>query len=64
MGKLARAVLYEKSEIIDASERPIPFSDLVKFATIDEARDSMVEKEIDSLLRGSHLSHSNGLKRN
>jgi hypothetical protein len=56
IGNMARAVLYEKSDIIDASERPISFSELVGFRTIDEARDSIVEKEIDGLLRGSHLS--------
>jgi hypothetical protein len=54
VGNLARAVLYEKSQIIDASERPITFADLVSFNTIAEARESMVDKEIDSLLRGSH----------
>jgi len=43
-----------KPEIVDSSERNFSFSQLTEFGSIDAAREYVIEKEIESVLRNSH----------
>lgn len=54
IGSIYRIILNIKPEIVNANKRNIEFKDLVKFSSISEARDYIIEKEVESLLRQSH----------
>lgn len=54
VGRLLRCLVYIKPELMKPSERKLAFADLIQFPSIDEAKDYMIEKEIESLLRQSH----------
>ncbi|WP_147296606.1 hypothetical protein [Flagellimonas nanhaiensis] len=54
LGGLIRAMYFVKPELIDASDKKLTFSNLVDLGSVQEARDFIIEKEIDAILRGSH----------
>lgn len=55
LGGLIRTMFFSKPEFLNSSEKNILFSELIKFESIEEAREFIVEKEIESVLRESHL---------
>jgi hypothetical protein len=54
IGSLLRAVFYMKPEVLNSSEHHLSFKELVSFESISVAREHVVDKEVDSLLRESH----------
>lgn len=54
LGKMVRTLYDECPEFLSASERKFSFSELSEFNSLDEARDHIVEQEVESLLRSSH----------
>lgn len=54
LGRLMRTIYLRKPELLNASDRKISFEELEQFSSIDAAREYMLEKEIESLLRSSH----------
>jgi hypothetical protein len=57
IGRLVRLVLFAKPEILNSSERTLLFSDLVQFDSVDKAREFLIEKEVESVIRQSHADH-------
>lgn len=55
LGKLVGELLLLKPELFNNSDREIKFKDLVDFNSLDDAKDYILEKEINSLLRKSHV---------
>lgn len=51
---LIKAIFEIKPEIINASEKQLTFSELAKFASIQEAQEFIIEKEIETVLRESY----------
>jgi hypothetical protein len=41
-------------QILDSSERQFTFSELSKFETIEDARNSLIDKEVETVMRDSH----------
>ncbi len=56
-GKILRYIFMVRSQILDSSERTLKYSDLLEFADIPEAREYLVEKEVESVIRKSHVEH-------
>jgi len=54
IGSLLRAVFYMKPEVLNSSENHVTFKDLMTFASLDAARESVIEKEVEAVLRESH----------
>lgn len=54
LGSLIRSLLLLRPEILNGSDRQLLFSDLVKFVTLDDARNHIIEKEVETVLRKSH----------
>lgn len=52
--RLLRTIYEIKPEILNGSERNLSFSQLVEMETIENAREYIIEKEIDSVMRKSH----------
>lgn len=55
LGGLIRTMFLAKPEFLNSSEKNILFSELVKFSTIEDAREFLIEKEVETVLRESHL---------
>jgi len=54
LGELVEHILLLKPELFNNSDKELKFKDLIEFNTIQEAREFILEKEINSLLRKSH----------
>lgn len=54
LNRLLRAIFEIKPEILNSSDRNLTFSQLVEMGTITDAREYIIEKEIDTILRKSH----------
>lgn len=57
LGKLLRFILEVKPGILDSSDKQLSFSELQQYTSIDAAREFIVEKEIEGVLRKSHIDH-------
>jgi len=55
LGRLLRYIFLNKPEVLNSSERKITFEQLMNFTSIDEAREHVIEKEIETVLRSSHI---------
>lgn len=57
LGSLVRAIFNSRPEMLRSSGLTLSFSQLSEFSSIDAARDYILEKEVENLLRGSHSDH-------
>lgn len=63
LGNLIKALFYLRPELLEASERSLTFAELCQFGTVDAAREYVLEKEIETLLRKSHVEQFDWLER-
>ena len=56
IGSLIRKIFLIKPELLNGSERNLTFSKLSEYSSIDEAKEYIIEKEIESVLRDSHYN--------
>lgn len=54
LGRILRTAFIRKPEILNASERKISFDELNQFSSIETAREFILEKEVEEILRSSH----------
>lgn len=54
LGRLLRVAFYVKPETLNASQKQISFSELMSFDSLQKAREHLIEKEIESIIRESH----------
>jgi hypothetical protein len=54
LAQLLKVVFDKHDEMILTSEKSIKFSELSKFASIEEARASLIDREIEAIIRSSH----------
>jgi len=54
LGGLIRNLFLIKPEILSASDKNITFSELIDFGSVEDAREYIVEKEVETVLRKSH----------
>lgn len=54
LGRVLRTIFIKKPEILNASEKKISFEALSQFSSIDAAREYILEKEVEAILRSSH----------
>lgn len=55
LGNLLRNIYTVKDELLNASEKSISFTELLKISSIEETKEFIIEKEVESFLRDSHL---------
>lgn len=63
LGQLIAEFLRVKPELLSSSEKNISFRELQEFGSIDAARERIVEKEVESVLRTSHTDQFAWLER-
>ena len=54
IGNLLRNAYYLKPDMLNASQRQLTFSELVQLQSVEAAREHLIEKEVESVLRTSH----------
>lgn len=54
LGKMIKFILLAKPELINSSEKNLSLAQLMEFGSIKSAKDFILEKEIESVLRKSH----------
>jgi hypothetical protein len=62
LGLLIETLFLSKPEILNQSDKIISFSELVGFGSVEAARDHVIEKEIESVLRKSHAEQFDWLE--
>ena len=55
LGRLLRVAFLVKPELLSASQRSITFADLTGFRSLKAAQESIIEKEVESVIRDSHI---------
>ena len=63
LGRLIRNLFYTRPELLNSSDRVLTFSQLQDLQTLDAAREHLVEKEIESVLRKSHSQQFDWLEK-
>jgi hypothetical protein len=54
LGSLVSALIHLKPELLNASGCTLTYADLLRFGSLEAARDFVVENELETLLRKSH----------
>lgn len=54
LGRLLRTIFVRKPEMLNGSDKKISFETLSQFASLDAAREHILEKEVEAILRSSH----------
>jgi hypothetical protein len=54
LGRLIRAIFLIKPELLNASDKNLTLAQLLEFGSIEEAREHILEKEVETVLRKSH----------
>lgn len=55
--RLLRALFEIRPELVNNSEKELTFSELVKFSSLNDAKEFIIEKEVEGVLRKSHSEH-------
>jgi len=63
LSNLIRAILLTKPEILSSSEKNLSFKDLVEIGSIEAARERIIEKEIETVIRSSHAEQIRWLEK-
>ncbi len=63
IGNLLRNLFVLKPEILNSSQRELTFADLLAFKSMEEARNALIETEIENVIRESHASHFDWLEK-
>lgn len=57
LGRLLRVAFSAKPELLAASQKSLTYTDLSEFSSLSAARESLIEKEVESVIRDSHSGH-------
>ncbi len=63
LGRLLRTIYIRIPELLNTSDRKLTYEDLVGFNSIESAKEYMIEKEVESVLRGSHIEQFKVMER-
>ncbi|MGF1622564.1 MAG: hypothetical protein ACFCUR_18375 [Rhodomicrobiaceae bacterium] len=63
VGALIEECLRRKPNVIEATEKNIPFSKILQFKSIDDAQEYIIRREVESVTRENHTSHLDWFKK-
>lgn len=63
IGKLIKVMLYNKPEMLNGSDKTFSYSTLSIFESLDQVREHIMEKEVETVLRKSHAEHFEWLEK-
>ncbi len=62
LGRIIRFIYSIKPQILNASEKTISYTDLIQFSSIETAKEYIIEKEVETIIRKSHADQFSWLK--
>lgn len=62
VGALIRQLFKSRPEILDSSQKPLTLSQLIECGSVEAAKEFVIDKEIESVLRESHNDQFNWLE--
>jgi hypothetical protein len=63
LGKIISILLTKKPEILNSSDKKLTIADIITFPSLDDVKESIKEKEIESIIRESHITQIRWLER-
>ena len=57
ISRLMRVVYIYRPQMIKDSDKKLSISEILEIGSIEDVRESIIEKEVDEILRGDHFSH-------
>lgn len=57
IGHLLRSCFALKPDMLNASQRQLTYTELLALSDLNAARDQLIEKEVETVLRSSHTDH-------
>jgi hypothetical protein len=63
LANLIRCIFVERPEMLSSSERNISYKDLTEIGSVEAAREQIIEKEVESVLRESHSQQIDWLEK-
>lgn len=63
LGSLIKEIFRIKPEILNGSEKNLTYKNLIRFDSLNAARDFIIENEVESVLRESHSEQFNWLEK-
>lgn len=63
LGRLIKTIYLRKPELLNSSERKLTFEEMSRFKSIEAVREYVIEKEVESVLRCSHVEHFRWMER-
>lgn len=63
LAELIKLAFRIQPKILDSSSRSLTLSELSKFSTVDEAREYLIEKEVENVLRENHSEQLNYIQK-
>ena len=63
LGRVLRTIFLKKPELLNGSDRKITFEALQHFSSIETAREYILEKEVETILRSSHSEQFKWMER-
>ena len=63
LSQLIRCIFVTRPELLSSSERNISFKDLTEIGSVEAARERIIEKEVESVIRDSHAQQIDWLER-
>jgi len=63
LSNLIRTILLKKPDILPFSEKNFSFKDLLEIGSIEAARERIIEKEVESVIRSSHADQIRWLEK-
>jgi hypothetical protein len=64
LANLAKTIILRHPEIISSSEKNISIADLFEIGSLEEAKESIIEQEVDRLMRKSHSEQIEWIEKN
>ena len=63
VGRIIRTIYLRKPELLNTSDRKLSFEELTRFDTVAAVREFIIEKEVESVLRSSHVEQFKWMER-
>jgi len=63
LGRLLRVAFSVRPEMLAASEKTLTYTDLANFTSLAAARESLIEREVEPVIRESHIYHFNWMEK-
>lgn len=57
LSRLLKVIFTKYPEMVLTKGKDVPYSDIFTFASIDEIRSHLIDKEVESIIRESHVEH-------